>query len=277
MKILKILIFSLCILQLGCTTPKEAKLESNDPNVVVTNINILREELIASNSNILAKKSFDNGDEEFKKAQAGIQKNWPRDKVLNTLAQSKAYYLDSKRITRIRKSIPTNILAAREETINTNIYTSKPLRDKLSNLDDSLIVKTNSFMEELSSEELSNFQKKYQDLTVEAIQESNLGSLKAIVKAAERKKAGVLAPTSLKNAKKEINYAANLISQSPQNSYHFAKSVKTAKNAVKLLDDVMKKLTGPAKGSNEPVALELVYQERKLQDQTDEIGYLQSS
>jgi len=275
MNIRLILIF--CLLSLGCTTTKKAKLESSKPAEVVSNVQALRNDLIESNSDLLAKKSFTLGEKSLKTAIEGQSKDWPRDKVLDKLAESKAHFLDAKRISRLRKIVPENILEARSDAIETDLYSNKELKRKLSKIDNAIINDSATFSKPLSTENLSRYQMNYQELTVESIQDKKLGDFRKIIQSAERKEAKRLAPDTLRDAKNKVNFSANLIRLSPKNSYGYSESIGNAKKAVKLLDDVMNKLAVEAKGSSEATALKLVYQEQTLGNLNDEVNYLQSS
>ncbi|MCF8059251.1 MAG: OmpA family protein [Bacteriovoracaceae bacterium] len=277
MKLIKGWIAVILITLLGCSTVKKAPLESNDPQQVVQNIQVLKDELIKNNSDVLAKNAFKKGDHELKEGMSDLKKMKPRKDVLDTLSKSKGYFLEAKKISESRKAVPENILEMRRGAIEKGIYNKKDLKEELSKLDDSLIYESNDFSKPISPKKISKFQKKYQKLEVESIQDSKLGAFKRMIKASEINNAKRLAPKTLREAKNKVNLAENLIGQNPQGSSLYKESVVEANKSVKLLDDVMGKLTSSAKGSSEDTALNLVYQDRKLGNLSDKVNLLQSS
>ncbi len=266
------------IFLVGCSSvPKKVKLESSDPQVVVNHIERLKRELRETNSDVLAKRSFRKGDNEYQKALEGISERESDEKVLALLAQSKAYFLEAKNIAKSRTVIPESIMTARKAAINARLLDNSSLREKLHNVDESLIRDSSTFSKSLSPKRLSYFQSKYQKLEIEAVQNNQLGPLKKIISKAEESNGENLAPRTLTEANKNVYLAENLISQSSRDPSQFSESVEKAKKSVKLLDDVMDKLTGEAKGATEATALKMVYQEQKLGDLSDKVGTLQSS
>jgi OOP family OmpA-OmpF porin len=276
MKLRKEILLTFFILLSGCSSTKKAPLDSTNPQEVVENIRSLKNELIDSNIDVLAKSSFKKGDKEMKEAIKGINKKRPRQEVLDSLAKSKAYFLEAKKMAQTKMVVPENIMDTRNEAVEIGL-TNNALKDKLSEVDDSLIYESHNFTKPLTPEKLSIIQKKYQQIQVESIQNSELGVYKQIIKAAENDNAKKLAPETLRDAKSKLNFAENLIGLNPKNPSYYMVSVDEARQSVKLLDDVMLKLKKEAKGSTESTALSLVYQERKLGKLSDEVYVLQSS
>ncbi|MCB0422221.1 MAG: OmpA family protein [Bdellovibrionales bacterium] len=184
---------------------------------------------------------------------------------------------EPKKVADTRRVLPESILSARKHAIKAGLFESKTLSRNLSKLDDSLRYEADLFTENLSAEKLSLFQSQYLDLEVAAVQNMQLGSFRGIIEKAENNDANNLAPKTLKTAKSDFNIAENLIRQSPRDSRGYEAEVEQANMSAKLLDDVMAKLQGDAKGSSEDVALTLVYQERKLGNLSDMVGDLQDS
>ncbi len=269
-----ILIFSIFLF--ACSTIKEAPLESTDPQEVLENIRSIKNELIDSNSDVLAKSSFDKGDKEMKTAIKALSKKRPRQEVLESLAKSKAYFLEAKKIAQNRMIVPENIMNTRNEVIEAGL-SNKDLKIKLSKIDDSLIYESHNFTKPIKPEKLSLIQQKYQQIQIQSIQDSELGAYKEILKAAEKDNAKNLAPETLRDAKSKVLFAENLIGLNPKNPSYFMVSVDETRESVQLLDEVMLKLTKEAKGSTESTALSLVYQERQLGKLSDEVNVLQSS
>jgi OOP family OmpA-OmpF porin len=276
MKKISIVMLSFIILT-GCTSIEKAKLSSSNPSVVIENIEQEKNSLIYKNTDLLAQTSFKEADKRLIKAKQDLKNNEPTKEILSTLGESKAYFQKAKEMAKSRKILPENILTARHNAVKNQIYTSAVLTKKLNSIDKSLINESDTFRVNLSPATLSNFQKMYQELEIETIQNNRLGTFKRMIKQAERKNAKELAPRTLKAAQNAVNYSENLISQSVLDPNYYRISVVKANKSVKLLNDVMNKLTNDAKGSSEKTALKLVYQERKLGRLSDNITFLQSS
>jgi OOP family OmpA-OmpF porin len=275
---IELVIFTLIFITFtGCTTIKKSELSSSEPQEVIQNIQQEKESLINRNIDLLGKNNFLAGDIKLNKAKKDYGKNVEREKVLTTLAESKAYFKKAVEDAKSRTIVPINILTARYNAIKSKVYMNNKLQNKLYLIDDLLINKTDTFRINLSTNDLSRFQNKYQELEVESIQNMKLGNLQKLINNASNNNAKKLAPLTFMRAQNKINYSKNLIRKNPMTPSYYNESVKEANKAVKLLTDVMVKLTNNNKGSTEKTALQLVYQERKLGELSDEVSNLQSS
>ncbi|MDA9189674.1 OmpA family protein [bacterium] len=271
------LVFTSFLLIFGCATPKKAELGSSNPQQVVRDIEDLKSDLIESNADVLAKDSYEKGNDDLNEALENLKDKESRKEIMSNLAQAKAHYLEAQKAAKARKVVPKSIMNARKNAIDTKLFSSQFLKVKLDDIDDSLRDETETFTEALSANELSLFQAKYLNLEVEAVQNTSLGAFRRIIKKAKGNNAEDLAPKTLKDARSRVKIAENLINQSPRNSSQYEKSVESANKSAKLLDDVMNQLNGEAKGSSESIALKLVYQGRKLGRLSDKVGSLQGS
>jgi len=271
------LIFTSILFIFGCATPKKAELGSTDPQQVVKDLKNLKNSLIESNADVLAKDLYKKGNDDLNDAVQGLEENEPEEEIMSNLAQAKAYFLEADKVAKGREEVPESIMNARKNAIDAKVFSSQVLKAKLDDLDDSLRDETETFTKALSANDLSSLQSKYLNLEVEAVQNYHLGAFRKIIKNAEDNGAVKLAPRTFKDASSQVKIAENLIKQSPRSALPYEESIESANKSVKLLDDVMNKLKGEAKGSSEDTALKLVYQERKLGKLSDKVGNLQSS
>jgi hypothetical protein len=253
-----------CAFLFGCASPSKVELRSAIPKEAVNEIKELKHKLIKSNVDVLAKKSFEKGNDDLNDSIRGVKNKRSRDEIMSQLAQAKSHYLDAEEASTTRKVVPKSIMTARSGAINAGLLRSQKLRRELANLDDFLVDKSNNFSKRLSVDKLSSFQSKYLKLEVEAIKNIELGRFKKTLQQAIENDAEILAPDTLVETSSNGQIAENLINQSPRDSKEYRASVDEANRSVKLLKDVVAKLRGDAKGASESVALKLVFQERRL-------------
>jgi OOP family OmpA-OmpF porin len=277
MKFFTGLILTSTLLFFSCATPKQAVLESTNTQEVLKNIESLRNGLLESNADILSKRLFENGSRKLNDGRDAIQTKKNKKEIMINFAQSKEYFLDAEKYLKKTKVIPESVFNSRQRAIDAKLLSNTLLKAKLNDLDDNLIDETDDFTRALSSNDLSTYHEKYLNLEVEAVQHSSLGVFRGIIKKAEGNDADEIAPRSYQDAISKIKIAENLIHQSPRNSSQFEKNVESANKSVKLLDDVISKLIGEAKGSSEATALKLVYQDRKLGKLSKKVGRLKGS
>jgi len=278
MKIKTNLIIPVLFILTSCSSiPEGAKLESRDPETVVRSIQQLKINLIRSNADVLAKSSFEKGDNKLKASLKSIEERKPLKETLEKLSVSKAYFQKAKEVSNSREDVPESVLMARRGATAAEVYSYRPLKEKLKDADDSLIEETNNFSKQLTSENIAYFLSSYQRLEIQSIQNSRLGTLRKVMKDAENRKAKKLAPKTYTKALNDVNVAENLINLSSRDPSQYKESVEVASESVRLLDDVMTMLRGEAKGSTERTALTLVYQKRELENLSDKVGVLQSS
>jgi OOP family OmpA-OmpF porin len=266
-----------CAFLFGCASPSKVELRSTIPKEAVNEIKELKHKLIKSNVDVLAKKSFEKGNDDLNDSIRGVKNKRSRDEIMSQLAQAKSHYLDAEEASTTRKVVPKSIMTARSGAINAGLLRSRKLRRELANLDDLLVDKSNNFSKRLSVDKLSSFQSKYLKLEVEAIKNIELGRFKKTLQQAIENDAEILAPDTLVETSSNGQIAENLINQSPRASKEYRASVDEANRSVKLLKDVVAKLRGDAKGASESVALKLVFQERRLNQYSDKVNDLEGT
>lgn len=262
---------------ISCGTTKTAKLSSNDPIEAIREIESLKESGLRNQYDLLGYNSFRDGEKSLNNAIFKLSNKSDREDILEKLSESKAYFLEAEKVARRRTAVPDRILSARSAAVSNEIRQDDDLREELEETDKSLRYQTESFTEDLSVESLSQFEKDYLELEIEAVQSTKLNNLRSIVEDSKRRRAERIAPKTLRNASSDLMAAENMIQQTPRNPSNYNKSVTKAEHSAKLLEDVMKKLNGLASGASEDVALKLVFQERILGALSDKTSHLQSS
>ena len=248
----------------ACSTPEKADLSSVDPKEAMNEVASIKAELEDSQADLTAHKMYKKGNVDFADAVNGMTNNEEHESILDELSQAKAHYLNAKMKSSKLTEVPSSVLEVRMKSLNAGLKDSTDLSKTLDRVDSSLRSDTDDFTEELSVEDISEYQKKYAKLEVQAVQYAKLNAFKDVIKVAKRNDMDDLAPKTYKKARLDYETAENKISQNPRNESEYSGSVDTANKSAKLLSDVMTKLTGTAKGSSEETALQLVMQERKL-------------
>lgn len=259
----------------GCASPMKADLASTDSKKAIEEVKTLQGELADSNIDVLADKAYIDGVSDFRTAISYKKKKGSEEKVMSSLGQAKAHFLEAQKTAESRTALPKRILLARSGAVKAgaNNFYKKELRSA----DKSLISKTGKFSEDLSVSELSEFQSLYLGLEGNAVRRKTLGAYYKIIKEAKKNDASNLAPKTYKAARADVGIAGNQIKYSPRDPDQYSKSVEKANKSAKLLNDVMNKLQDEAKGASEKVALKLVYQERKLGKLSDKVDTLKGS
>lgn len=261
----------------ACGTTKTAKLSSDNPADGIAEVLSFKEDAIRNQYDLLAFNNFKNGEASLNNAIFKQNNNDDRNDVLVKLSEAKAYFLDAAVVARSRTAVPERIMAARKATIDNGIREDGDLNEKLNDTDRSLRYKSESFSEVLQVETVSNFEKDYLRLEVNAVQYSNLSGFRSIVASAKSRNAEKIAPKTFRAASNDLQAAENMIQQSPRNAGIYNQSLINARVSTKLLKDVMDKLSGLAVGASEDAALKIVFQERKLAALSDKTKTLQSS
>lgn len=146
----------------------------------------------------------------------------------------------------------------------------------LANVNDDLIDETENFAKTLEPREFSTFQKSYLAPEIKAVQFRKLNTVKNTISKSSRSDADDVAPQTLKEAQLDVSEAENLISQSPRNPSVHKASVNEAVVSSVLLSDVMDVIL-KAPGTPEEVALNIVYQNRELEELSENVGTLEKN
>jgi len=275
MKATGIHILLLMALAFGCATSEKATLSSSNPQMALEEVQKLKGELRESQADIIAHESYVAGKKDLNEASELIKKGDNNEEALKLLAQAKAQFLNSQKKAKEVSSTYDRILATRMSALKANPYSNERNEETLKDIDEDLIDATDGFTEALVAQKNSQFQKRYLELEVESVQHEKLAKFRNIFLQARSNNADNLAPRTLQKAKVDILSAENAIKQSPRDPKFYQAQVLQANRSSKLLQDVMGKLLGSAKGSPEDVGLKLVYQERKLGKLSDTVGNLE--
>ncbi len=265
-------------LVISCSSIKKADLESTNPQTAFNEVYELKKNLEAEQVDLLAHGDYTKGLEELEDARKELTtKKFDAKDVLEDLGEAKAYFNRAKTTATNIANNPTEVLKTRKFALAQDVHSTESLKTTLESIDEDLRDETDEFKKTLSAMEVSDFQKKYQQLEVMGVQNTELKTFRSIVMKAEKNDAEELAPETLRKTKVALLSAENSIAQNPRVSDNYKDEVLEANKATKLLDDVMNKLLGEAKGSPEKVAVKLVMQEREVGKLSATVGTLQGN
>jgi OOP family OmpA-OmpF porin len=248
----------------SCTTLPEAELASgNDPEKAIAEVTQIMEAAQQDQIDVLAYDEYTKGSTYLEDAKrVNKQGNLP-DTVLKYAAIAKAQFEDARATAKTREASASRILVARQSALSAGVRKSDDLVKRLMGIDDDLRRETKDFSRPLSPEDFSAFQKKYLELEVNAVQFRKLNGPKQTIAQTKAQDADDLAPKTFQAALLDYEAAMNTIAQSPRNPALYQQSVDDSLASAALLSDVMNVIMG-AKGTPEPIALQIVSQQREL-------------
>lgn len=248
----------------ACSTPEKAEVNADTPQEAMKIIKDLKHELIDDHVDVMAHKEFKDGLSDFYKAKREMKSNKDLEKVMLYLPQAKAHFMDAKAVASEKKAKNERILKARTDALQAGAMKSKKVKAMLDDVDKDLRSESRNFSREVEVEEMSELQKKYLKVEAKAVQYKELNTFRRMIFNAKNNDAKELAPKSYRQALADLRTAENLIYQNPRSPKSYETPVTELNKSSKLLDDIMNKLMGEAKGASESVAKRLVMQERKL-------------
>lgn len=265
MKKLKWLIcFSTALFLIGCAAARKAELTAGDDIYgAVTEVSELVRTAQAKHADLLSAGEFDDGVEYAERAQQALASGGAGQTVLDNAGIAKAYLQEAIANADSRRANATGIIRVRQQAQDAGLARSDRLRAKLAEVDERLADATETFSASLNPEQFSEFQKRYYDLEIEAVQFSELGAVRQAIRNANADDAEELAPGTREKALLDLGQAENLIAQSPRDPAVYRSAVDASVESAILLADVMEVITN-AEGTPENVALKVVEQNREL-------------
>lgn len=243
----------------SCASVEKATLESNNVDSALTEVTNMRDMLKEDHVDLVAHSSYKNGVDHLEEAREDLAEGDDSQEILNDLSMAKAYFLKAKS-TAMSKTTSNRILSSRTDAMNSGIMKNEKLTEMFNDTDELFRDETDNFTKSLTPDDFAKIQKKYLELEVKGTQFVNLDWARSTIEKAVSKDADDLAPKTYSDAKADLKAAENKIAQNPKLETYYVSSVTEANNSAALLSAVMDKLTGPAKGSSEEVALTLVKQ-----------------
>ncbi len=248
----------------SCASLRQAELASgNDPGKAVAEVTKIMAAAQRDQIDVLANDQYTKGTAYLEDADRDLKRNASPERVLKNAAIAKALFEDARETAKSRQASALRILTARQSAQSAGVRKSDALVERLEEIDDDLRSKTKQFSRALSPKDFSAFQKQYLALEVKAVQFRELDDAKQAIAQAKKQDADDLAPETLQTASLDYETAMNMIAQSPRSPNLYEQSVAAAVASATLLLDVMDVIMG-AKGTPEPIALQIVMQKRAL-------------
>ncbi len=248
----------------SCASLRQAELASgNNPERAVAEVTKIMAAAQRDQIDVLANDQYTKGTAYLEYAERGLKRNDSPERVLKNAAIAKALFEDARETARSRQASALRILTARNSAQSAGVRKSDALVERLEEIDDDLRRETKEFSRALSPKDFSDFQKRYLALEVKAVQFRELDDAKQAIARAKKQDADDLAQDTFQTALLDYETAMNMIAQSPRSPNLYEESVAAAVASATLLLDVMDVIMG-AKGTPEPIALQIVMQKRAL-------------
>ncbi|MGD8783480.1 MAG: OmpA family protein [Thioalkalispiraceae bacterium] len=261
----------------SCSSLRKAELAAgNDPEKAIAEVTQIMQVAQQDQIDVLADDQYAKGRIYLEDARRGLKQGDLPETVLDNAAIAKAFFEDARETAKAKQPLASRILEARASALQAGVRKSDSLVRRMMDIDKDLRSETKKFSRALSPEDFSAFQKKYLALETRAVQFSELSGAKQAIKQARENDADDLAPESLRSASLDYETAMNMIAQSPRSPDLYKKSVEDARASATQLVDVMNVIMG-AKGTPEPIALQIVKQKRALGELTTSVGKLEEN
>jgi outer membrane protein OmpA-like peptidoglycan-associated protein len=261
----------------SCSSLRKAELAAgNDPEKAIAEVTQIMQVAQQDQIDVLADDQYAKGRIYLEDARRGLKQGDLPETVLDNAAIAKAFFEDARETAKAKQPLANRILEARASALQAGVRKSDSLVRRMMDIDKDLRSETKKFSRALSPEDFSAFQKKYLALETRAVQFSELSGAKQAIKQARENDADDLAPESLRSASLDYETAMNMIAQSPRSPDLYKKSVEDARASATQLVDVMNVIMG-AKGTPEPIALQIVKQKRALGELTTSVGKLEEN
>lgn len=261
----------------GCASTPTAELAGgDDTQQAVTEVTQLMEKANQDQVDLLAHEQYQDGKRYLEKARTALAGEYKSEITLENASIAKAYFIEADKAANQRRSYSSRLLTARQSALDAGLLNSAELVEGLEDVDDDLRDESNLFTAPLKPAEFSDFQKQYLDLEIKAVQYRELNDVDARISKAEDRNADDLAPRTLNTALLDYEDARNIIELSPRNPENYRDGVNKAIYSSVLLADVMEVILN-AEGTPEPVALQIVNQNRKLSSLSEKAGKLEAN
>lgn len=250
----------------SCATDvkKMSQPEDITPEMAVNNTETMKKDALMNQADVLARNNFKSGLDYLKEAKDDLGESDEAEEVIDDSAVAQTYFNKASLEAKDKASGFERVLAARKQAVVSGVHDFKPVKEKLNDIDEDFRDDTDNFTKSLSATSSANFQKRYMEIHVLAVQETKLGPARAVFKKLTERNAEDLAPNNFKTAKEDILLAENMIEKSTTNTEFYEKSVTKANESTKMLYDVMNVIKKNGDSTPESAAVKIVNQERKL-------------
>lgn len=256
-------IFVLAVM-VSCSSPKQAPLAGgSDPQKAVTEVTQIKQQALTDQLDVLADEPFKDGSDYLGQAQTALVEDGEGARALEKAGIAKAFFNDAQNLADMRRDYVRQLLDVRAQALAAGARQSEALREELNDVDDDLKDDSKQFSRTLSPEEHAHLEKRYLDLEIHAVQYRQLHDARQAIDTAKDQNAEGLAPQSLALAEKDYLTAGEMIALHPRDPAAYKPAVDAELSSASLLVDVMK-LIKKNSGTPEPIAIQIVKQQRKL-------------
>ena len=255
----------------SCTSSlKKADISSSaNATEEITKMDMATSQAYVSQVDILAPTEFDLSAKKLQKAKKDLADGDDHEKVIDSIAYSKAYLDQANRLAESRRGKATAILDSRQKAIDAGSKVYGPTAQQLDKADREL----KSFaekIEKLTAQDVAVMQKNYLDIELVAVENRQLGRAKGLIESAKKKGAARHAPNALKTAEIDFQAAEGLVKANRSVSSTYSNEVAKADQSAIYLTAILEETqSGRIK---EDVARKVVDQNKRLDQLTAQLN-----
>lgn len=263
-------------LAIGCASGvKKADIASTaDPSEEIQRLESEIAEGYANQLDVLAPKDLAKSEKALKAAKKGFAKGNDQQDILESVAISEGYLQKANSTAEGRRATLDGVVNARAEALKSGAHSDSKVSAKLKSIDDDLRSEVND-VGDLTPDELSEYQRRYMGLELDAVKASALGRSVAAIEGS-KSKAKRYAPNTLRQAQLDIKNAENTIAAERRNPESFAPAVAKANASTKLLMEALEQNKQSGWKLDENTSIKLVEQNRAIAGLQGELGTVEA-
>lgn len=269
--------FMFALLFLGCShTVERASIDKTEGPSAALNDNLTKVITATSlQADVLAPENYEEGRELYNEArEIYSEQDFDTEDFYEKVAFSTAYLDRAIQLSEKRRAKIAPIAKARLSAITAGAKQFPATTHQLKEVDSDLTDFAENFENELNVQEFSKFQKRYQEVEANVIEERYLGKAYSMMEQMEKKDMESRAPIWFERTWKDLNAAKNLIKRNPGEESEFVAATNKANESVLFLNDIMKEMEKRMESMSETVAADLVRKNRKIVGQQSNLAQM---
>lgn len=254
---------SLLFMAACASHPKSEMASTDNPQHIIEQLDSEMKEGASRHYDVLADQDFKKAQKYLQEAREDIKDNDDQADVLESLSISKGY-LDRAQATANKNAEKlSSIISARQGALLAGARNYPQQNDKLKELDSEIQSEIDD-IDDIKSDWFAQMQRDYMQLEISTVQAQQLNTARSRVIGSEDKKAEKYAPNTLKQAKKNLLAAENVIATNVNTPHAYKEAVMKANASSQFLVAVLAASQRDGKTIPESVAVELVKKNQNI-------------
>lgn len=253
------------VIALGACAGKPPRPEiaaTANPQEEIDKLNNDMHEARKLNADVLAADDMNHAQKWLDEARSDSASKQSQGEILDDVRTGRGYLNRANQTTAQRAPVIAAIGAARQAAVDAGAKKFPKQEKELRKIDGDLRDEAGS-LDKMKPEENAKLQKRYMDLELASIQETQLGGARALIEGSKKDDADDDAPVSYKQAETDLKNAENVIAAKRNDAAGFAPDVSKANASAVRLNAVMKAIRSN-KDLKEPAAIEMVKQQEQI-------------